>query len=115
MAKDATSDDIKVQVCIFAFDLIYLNGQTLIDMALRKRREKLYEYFPRVDTKLMFAERIDTNSSDSIQEFLDKSIKDGCEGLMIKTLDEDAHYEISKRSHNWLKVGSGCGCCKTIR
>lgn len=93
-----------MQVCIFAFDLIYLNGKTLIDKSLRKRREKLHKYFPKVDAKFMYAENIDTNSSETIQEFLDKSIKDGCEGLMIKTLDEDAHYEISKRSHNWLKV-----------
>ena len=40
-----------------------------------------------------------------VHPFTQQSIKDGCEGLMIKTLEQNASYEPSKRSLNWLKVG----------
>lgn len=50
------------------------------------------------------AESMDSDSFEEIEEFLTQSVKIGCEGLMIKTLEQNAQYEPAKRSLNWLKL-----------
>ncbi|KAH6595288.1 hypothetical protein BASA50_005931 [Batrachochytrium salamandrivorans] len=102
--KDVKSDDVQVQVCIFAFDLLYLNGQSLITETLQRRRELLHNYFTEVDGQFQFAKHMTSDNVDEIQTFLDDSIVGNCEGLMVKTLEKEASYEPSKRSRNWLKV-----------
>merc|ERR1719327_978998 len=46
----------------------------------------------------------DEIDEEKVQAFLDSSIEGSCEGLMLKTLTENASYEPSKRSLNWLKL-----------
>ncbi|KAG0242310.1 hypothetical protein BGW41_004524 [Actinomortierella wolfii] len=103
--KDVKEEDIKVQVCIFPFDLLYLNGQSLLQEPLAKRRELLYSHFNEVPGEFLFAKCMNSTQIEDIQTFLDQSVANNCEGLMVKTLEGDeASYEPSKRSRNWLKV-----------
>ncbi|KAF9167267.1 hypothetical protein DFQ26_005226 [Actinomortierella ambigua] len=103
--KDVKEEDIKVQVCVFPFDLLYLNGRSLLQEPLEKRRELLYEHFHEVPGEFAFAKSMNSTQIEDIQTFLDQSVANNCEGLMVKIMNGDeATYEPSKRSRNWLKV-----------
>ncbi|KAI2799067.1 tRNA ligase [Blomia tropicalis] len=102
--KNVNESEITVRVCLFAFDLLYLNGESLVTRTLYERRKMLHDHFNFIEGKFMSAHSKDLSELDAIQEFLEESIKNKCEGLMIKTLHDDATYEIAKRSHKWLKL-----------
>ncbi len=74
-------------------------------MELHQRRALLFEHFQPVEGEFAFAKSSDGSTTDEIQAFLEESVKDGCEGLMVKMLTTEAStYEPSRRSINWLKV-----------
>ncbi|KAK7193386.1 DNA ligase 1 [Paraphaeosphaeria sporulosa] len=103
--KDVKAEDITVKVCVFAFDILYLNGEALVNKSLRERREHLLSAFKTVEGEFAFAKFGNTNELEEIQVLLEESVKSGCEGLMVKMLDgQESSYEPSKRSQNWLKV-----------
>lgn len=100
--KAADGEEMKVKVCLFAFDLIHINDQSLILEPLCVRRKILKESFIETTGKFMFAQGKDVETADEIQEVLDEAVKSSCEGLMVKTLDST--YEIAKRSQSWIKL-----------
>lgn len=103
--KDVRVEDVKVKVCVFAFDLLYLNGEALVEKSFRERRELLHSAFEPIEGEFGFATFMVGRELDEIQLFLDESVKASCEGLMVKMLDgAESGYEPSKRSRNWLKV-----------
>ncbi|CCH61258.1 hypothetical protein TBLA_0E02050 [Henningerozyma blattae CBS 6284] len=103
--KSVDLKDIKVRVCLFAFDILRHNNDSLINNTLRERRDILHSITKPCPGQFQFATELTTSNLDELQTFLDKAIKDSCEGLMVKSLDgTDSHYEPSKRSRNWLKL-----------
>mmetsp|Transcript_13755 Transcript_13755/g.43507 ORF Transcript_13755/g.43507 Transcript_13755/m.43507 type:complete len:766 (+) Transcript_13755:67-2364(+) len=104
--KNIVIEDIKVNVCVFAFDCMLCNGQPMVTETLEVRRKKLWTMLKETTGKVKFAtyKNFEELKEEEVQAFLDESIAGSCEGLMLKTLSENATYEPSKRSLNWLKL-----------
>jgi len=77
--KNVDIENIQNQVCVFLFDCIFLNGESLLELTLTKRREKLKSAFNPITNKVDFVVSKDAEDFDAIQEFLNESVK----GILI--------------------------------
>ncbi|MBI2196031.1 ATP-dependent DNA ligase [Candidatus Daviesbacteria bacterium] len=85
----------------FVFDIMYLNGKSLIDLSLRARMEKLKKVIT-PDTVLLAQPGEFTKSVKRIIELFDDAITKGLEGLVCKR--PDSKYEAGARNFNWVKL-----------
>ncbi|PHH86062.1 hypothetical protein CDD83_10801 [Cordyceps sp. RAO-2017] len=87
--KDVAIDAIKVDVCLFSFDLMYLNGQPLLDRSFRERRELLRSLFTEIPHQFTWVKSLNATSADSepVLEFFKSATDSKCEGIMVKILD----------------------------
>jgi DNA ligase-1 len=82
----------------FFFDLLHLDGQTLIDRTLADRVAALAD----ATAGASLVPRIVTASEDEARAFLRQSRAAGHEGVVAKALD--ARYEAGRRGRGWVKV-----------
>jgi len=111
--KGPAKMDNNVTICIFAFDLLYLNGDSLIKVPLYERQNSLRNYFSKVQGfQFALAMSLCTYDEVKVQAYLKDAIHGGAEGLMVKlsglptekACPFTCHYESGVRSHTWLKV-----------
>ncbi|KKK13012.1 putative DNA ligase I [Aspergillus rambellii] len=90
--KNVEIGAIKIAVCLFAFDLMYLNGTPLLDRPLRERRGLLRSLFVEIPNRFTWVKSLDTTSADSetVLEFFKSATESKCEGIMVKVLDNEA-------------------------
>lgn len=110
-----TMKSVKVDICVFVFDVMFANGEELLGCTLRQRRKYLKDLF--YDEKMgyfQYAKEMTVEVDDNclmsdvtlieINNFLEEALHSSCEGIIVKSLDIDAGYSPSKRSDSWLKV-----------
>ncbi|KAF2717659.1 ATP-dependent DNA ligase [Polychaeton citri CBS 116435] len=87
--KDVVIQSVKVDVCLFAFDLMYLNGEELLNRPFRERRNLLRSLFIEVPNRFTWVKSLDATSEDqeTVSDFFKQAIDIKCEGIMVKVLD----------------------------
>ncbi|KAK8218122.1 hypothetical protein IWZ01DRAFT_137997 [Phyllosticta capitalensis] len=87
--KDVVIQSVKIDVCLFSFDLMYLNGVELLDKPLRERRSLLRSLFNEIPHHFTWVKSMDATSADqeAVSDFFKQATSIKCEGIMVKVLD----------------------------
>jgi len=84
---------------VFAFDIMYLNGESLIDLPYKKRRELLEKIIKKDGISVI--ENITTSDVKELESYFKKAIEIGAEGLVCK--DPNSIYKAGTRGFYWIK------------
>ncbi|KYH41908.1 MAG: DNA ligase, partial [Candidatus Bathyarchaeota archaeon B63] len=90
------TEDIPVELHLF--DLIYLDGESLIEMPYVERRRRLEE----TAGGILLTKQIVTDDPAEAERFLEEAINCGHEGIMAKRLSSP--YTPGIRGKHWLKI-----------
>jgi len=96
--RNVLEESERIPLKLWIFDVLYLNGIDLLDQPYRVRRKKLEEI---VDRRYL-TPMIVTSDPDEVVKFLERAIREGHEGLMIKKLGSP--YRPGRREKLWLKL-----------
>jgi len=91
----------KIPLRLFVFDIMYLDGASLLDLPLFRRREFLEQIVGEGAIVRIVGQKMLSRPAQLVQEF-DKAMEDGLEGLMVK--NQAGFYEAGARGFNWIKL-----------
>ncbi|KAK4890744.1 hypothetical protein LTR27_010563 [Elasticomyces elasticus] len=94
--KDVVIQSVKVDVCLYSFDLMYLNGEELLNRPFRERRSLLRSLFIEIPNHFSWVKSMDATSTDgeAVSEFFQGALDIKCEGIMVKVLDNLLNPEL---------------------
>ncbi|MEM4572242.1 MAG: ATP-dependent DNA ligase, partial [Zestosphaera sp.] len=91
-----------IPVSVFLFDVMYNEGEDLLDKPLPYRREVLKKIIKETDN-FRIAHSIVTEDPQELEDFFLKAIEDGAEGVMVKATHSNSIYQAGARGWLWVK------------
>ena len=101
----------------FVFDIMYYNGESLIQTPFWQRRKILEKILPVTNKTIILSPQIVTNDPKVMRDYHEEQIKKGLEGVMVKKIN--APYDPGRRGFTWVKykqeeTKKGAGLADTI-
>lgn len=90
----------KIPIQLKCFDLLYLDGQSLMSEAYIMRKEKLKKII-QGGKHLLLSDSFTSENMEEIDLFFQEMLKEGYEGIIIKA--HDGEYQAGTRGWNWIK------------
>ncbi len=84
------------------FDVIYCNGRSIIDEHLLKRREVLETIIKQSKGKIVLTKKLITDNEAKAKKFFEDCLKEGNEGVMIKSISSS--YVSGRYVNGWMKL-----------
>jgi len=86
---------------LFVFDVIYKDGQSLLEVPLRERRRILERILGAGNKKILISPQMVTESAAELRDYHHEQIARGLEGVVVKKLE--AGYDPGRRGFTWVK------------
>lgn len=91
----------KIPLKYMIFDVLYLDGENMIPKTYQERRSEFKNLF-KEGSVLYPADEKTFNDGKEIENYFDKCIADGLEGILAKKLD--GAYQAGARGWSWIKL-----------
>jgi len=88
----------KIPVKLYLFDVLYLDGESLISLPYTQRRQILADHAG----EIQLTKQLVTDKMEETDQFLKEAMDAGHEGLVAKKLDSE--YTPGIRGKRWLKI-----------
>jgi DNA ligase 1 len=91
-------------VILNLFDLLYYDGSDMTHVPLLERRKLLANIFGRQQKsdKVKLIDQIKVSRIEEMENYTEKALKNGCEGIMIK--NPNSQYRAGAREWAWMKL-----------
>ncbi len=91
----------ELPLTLYVFDLLQINGESMLNHTHAQRRERLCALLPRDGQVRVIEEEVIT-SADQLALYFEHAMSIGLEGIVVK--NNQACYQPGKRNSNWIKL-----------